>query len=277
MSIISPLPSSVSRPTKFFVTVLVLTGLVSALGVALTRRATAGAPAPFPVGAAGVAAAPATQAKSGLRPAYSVTWERTLTSPDGQTRWLLVITKRYQRADGALKIVHTFYDEKGTAAGENVYFGLAGLGFFRADDESRTLVFITPVAADEEPEDVAAFLRSQPEFDREEEVRGQRTIVWRKAAEGGKGDTEEYRAPALRGLILKQVVSSARGQEVFEPTEITLGEPAGELFAKLSSYQVDYAHFEGKIREMERDGNKETAHAMRQALSRMQQARPDGR
>jgi len=216
-----------------------------------------------------------TPAQAARQSAFSITWERRLTSPDGLSR-RLATSKRYQRSDGGHKIVHTFYSLDGSESGGNIYFGLTGLGFFRANDESRTLVFTTPVAADPEPVDLEVFLRAQPEFDREEEVRDQRTIVWRRNDATGEGYTEEYRAPALGGLILKQVVSSKRGREVLEPTEITLGEPEVRLFAELSSYAVDYSQFEGKIREMERDGNPEVAHRMRQAMTRMKETRPGG-
>jgi hypothetical protein len=205
--------------------------------------------------------------------AYTITFERTLNAPDGQRR-RVATTSRYQRADGALKLVHTFYSPDGSTSGGNTYFGLARLGYFRLDEAGRTLVFTTPVSADEEPEDVEAFLRGQPQFDREEELHGQRTIVWRMADKETQELTEEWRAPALGGLLLKRVVASPRGQDIFAPTEITLGDPSPGLFAELSSYAFDYSYFEGKIQEMERVGNKEVAHAMREALHRMRAARP---
>lgn len=212
--------------------------------------------------------------------AFSVTWERTLISPNGQQSRRLATTIRYQRADGTFKLVHTFdapsVDAPGGPGGK-VYFGLKGLGYFRLDEANRVLIFTTPVLADDEAENVETFLRAQPQFDREEVVRGQHTIVWRMAEqEEGQGFTEEWRAPALGGLILKRVVSSRRGQDVFTPTEITLGAPPAELFAELSGYAVDYSHFEAKIIEMERAGNNETAQAMRRGMHRMKAARPAG-
>lgn len=225
------------------------------------------------------AAAAVTQAdvfrRARPQPAFTVTWTRTATSPDGQSR-LRVSSTRHQRSDRTFKLVHTFYEKDGAAAGKQTYFGLMGLGYFRTDEASRTLIFTTPVGGDE-PEDLEEYLRAQPEFDREEDVLGQRTIVWRTAEAGGTGYVEEYRALALGGLLLKRVADTPRGREVFEPTEITLDEPASGLFAELSGYEVEYSYFERRIQEMGRRGNKEAAHAMRQELRRMRAAKSDGR
>jgi hypothetical protein len=265
-----PTFTSLSRARAVLLRLGLVVVALPALALTLSRTPAA---SPAAIAVSGTSA-PVRQATR--QSAFSVTWERKLASPDGQSR-RLATSKRYQRSDGAHRIVHTFYSRDGSESGGNVYFGLTGLGYFRANDESRMLVFTTPMAADPQPADLEAFLRAQPEFDREEDVRDQRTIVWRRNDATGEGYTEEYRAPALGGLILKQVVSSARGVEVFEPTELTLGEPAARLFVELSGYTVDYSHFEGKIREMERDGNPEIAHRMRQAMTRMKEARHDGR
>jgi hypothetical protein len=235
---------------------------------------------PVPGAETGVAAATDADDERTREAGFSVTWERTFIPPDGQQSRRLATTTRYQRADGTFKLVHTFDAAGGDTpggSGGKVYFGLKGLGYFRLDEANRVLVFTTPVSADDEAEDAEAFLRAQPQFDREEDVRGQDTIVWRMAdQEEGWGFTEEWRAPALGGLILKRVVTSKRGQDVFTPTEITLGAPPAELFAELSGYPVDYSHFEAKIIEMEREGNKETAQAMRRGMHRMRAARPAG-
>jgi hypothetical protein len=225
-----------------------------------------------PADAPSNASAPAGQASQPL--AFTITWERTQTSPGGETR-LLLTSRRYQRADGVFKLVNTLQGRDGVARTET-HFGFMGFGTFRLAEARRQLVFAAPIAHEELP-DVEAYLRANSLYDRTEDVRGQNTIVWRQTGEGGKSFTEEYRAPALGGLLIKRVISSARGQEVFEPTEITIGEPAAGLFAELSAYAMDYSHFEGRIREVERNGNKETALAMRRALSRMREARPDGR
>jgi hypothetical protein len=213
----------------------------------------------------------ATAEQTPRAPAFSVTLKRTLTSRDGQTR-LQLTTNRYQRSDGIFRLVHTFHSADGDRA--ETYFGLMNLGTFRLDEARHLLVFAAPML-DEGVADVEAYLREQPQYDREEDVFEQRTVVWRMAHEGERGYTEEYRAPALGGLLIKRVVESPRGREVFEPTGITLGEPSPALFAEFSQYTVDYSDFDRRVQQTERRGGKEAAKAMRDALRRIREARHD--
>jgi hypothetical protein len=213
------------------------------------------------------------------KPSFTITWIRTLTTPDGQTYQLQTST-RSQRADGAYKLVHTFHDRDGAADRVEIVYGFLGLGVFRLDGARRQLVFDAPLT-DEQPKDLEAYLRADPRFDRVEDVQGQRAIVWRTttAADAGSdaGYAEDYRAPALGGLLIKQVEDSPRGRQVFEPTAIELGEPAAGLFAELYEYPADYARYEQSIEREERGQQHDTARLMRELVRRMKTVKPGRR
>jgi hypothetical protein len=254
---------------KLSVAATVTAGIVT-IGATLDGRATVSAPAPTLNATPMIASA--VPPRSISRQAFSITWARTVTSPDGQSQ-LLLTSKQDVRADGAFKLVHTFHDRDGVAASRSeTYFGLMNLGTFRLDEVRHLLVFAAPIL-DEGVAEVEAYLREQPQYDREEDVFGQRTLVWRIPHEDKRGYTEEYRAPALGGLLIKRVRQSPRGREVFEPTEIMLGEPSPTLFAEFSQYAVDYSDFERRVQQTERRGGKEAAKAMRAALRRIKEAR----
>jgi hypothetical protein len=210
------------------------------------------------------------------QPAFTITWEGIETSAEGQSR-LLHTTTRYQRSDGIYKFVRTYPARAGDGGRALTYFGYAGLGLFYLDEARDRLIFITP-QSDEQSEDLEAALRADPLFDREEDVRGQRVLVLRTHGEDSAIHKEEYRAPALGGIIVKSVESSPRGREVWEPTSIELGEPTASLFAGFERYAPDYTRYERKIQRMERDPQQAAAaRIMRQLLRRMRTVRPDAR
>jgi hypothetical protein len=210
-----------------------------------------------------------------LQPAFTVTWRRTATAPDGQTR-LLQTTTRSQRADGAYRLVHTYAAQERVVAREEVSFGFNGLGVFRLDAERKLLDFTAPLV-DDGAQDVLKVLREDPRFDREEDVQGQQTIVLRTPASRGEGYTEDYRAPALGGLLLKRVEASERERRVMEPTEIELGEPDARLFAELNQYPVDYTRYEQSIAQAERGRQHDVARLMRELMRRMKAFKPGRR
>jgi hypothetical protein len=213
--------------------------------------------------------------RSTLPPAFTVTWRRTATAPDGQTR-LLQTTTRSQRADGTYRLVHTYAAQERAAARVEVSFGFTGLGLFRLDAERKLLEFTAPLV-DDGAQDVPKVLREDPRFDREEDVQGQQTIVLRTPARRGEGYTEDYRAPALGGLLLKRVEASERERRVLEPTQIELGEPDANLFAELNQYPVDYARYELSIAQAERGRRHDVARLMRELLRRMKTFKPHRR
>ncbi|MCA1565772.1 MAG: hypothetical protein LC803_09070 [Acidobacteria bacterium] len=213
--------------------------------------------------------------RAGRQPAFTITLTRTTSTPDGQSR-LLQTSKRYQRADGAYKIVHTFPGRGGAADRVEIVLGLAGLGAFRLDEEQRRLIFISPMV-EEQPEDVETYLRDDPRFNREENVQGQHSIVWRTSTPRDAGFIEEYRAPALGGLLIKRVEESARGRQALETTEIEMAEPAASLFHDLYQYPADYTRYEQSIEQAERAQQRDTARVMRELLRRMKTFKLDRR
>ena len=198
-----------------------------------------------------------------------------MTSPDGQSRPLQT-SKRYQRADGAYKLVHTIQSQNGSADRVETVFGFIGLGAFRLDEERRQLVFIAPMT-EEQPEDVEAYLRADPRFNREEDVRGQRSIVWRRSTHRDAGFIEEYRAPSLGGLLIKRVEDSPRGRQIFEPTAFEMGEPDAGLFTELFQYPSEYARYEQSIAQADRDQRHDAARLMRELVRRMKTVKPERR
>lgn len=204
-------------------------------------------------------------------PAFTLTLTRTSTSVQTDQPRLRVTTRRDQRSDGAFRLVHTFHAEDGSAVRTDTYFGVAGVGTFRVDERRRRLVFDTPML-DEQPANLADFLRSHPQFVREESVHGLNAFVWRR--ERGEGFIEEYRALALGGLLVKRVEATAAGREIVEPTGVAMGEPSPALFAGFVQYAADYASFEQRIAEMDGRRRHGAANVMRRALQRMRQIKP---
>jgi hypothetical protein len=62
------------------------------------------------------------------------------------------------------------------------------------------------------------FLRSSPEFVREDEVLGYKAYVWRSGQ--GENWTEQWYAPAVSHLPIKIVMNSPVGQTIVEPISI---------------------------------------------------------
>ena len=205
-------------------------------------------------------------------PAFTLTTSRTIARPGERERQLSRL-QRLQRSDGAFKLVHTDYQEDGTAGRVQTMFGYLGLGVFRLDESNRRLVFMGP-QQDEAHENLEQVLRAHPLFTREETVQGVRTIVWRKGEADAAAFSEEYRAPALGGWVIRRVKVSQRGRETVEPLRIETAEPAANLFHELFTYPVDYTNFEQRIGETEGRNSPETAGFMRETLARMRQRRP---
>ncbi|HEY0100135.1 MAG TPA: hypothetical protein VGB76_14390 [Pyrinomonadaceae bacterium] len=208
--------------------------------------------------------------------AFTISWERTETSADGHSR-LLRTTTRYQRSDGLYKLVQIYPAREDAAGHVETYYGYVGLGLFRLDETQGRLVFVAS-QSDERSEDVEAALRSDPRFDREEDVRGQRALVMRTVGEDEAAYKEEFHAPALGGLLVRRVEHSAIRREVWEPTGIEFGEPAASLFADIDRNRPDYTHYEREIQKTQRDPQqRRAAQVMRELMARMRAVRPDAR
>ena len=247
-------PVAGRRLLPLIVSLVVLTAIVGSLTVwsALAR--------PQGLEDAALSTAHTTQAQPVASPpfdqaarhtAFTISWERTETSADGRSR-LLRTTTRYQRADGLYKLVQTYPAREDTAARVETYYGYVALGLFRLDEAQGRLVFVAP-QSDEGSEDVEAALRSDPRFDREEDVRGQRALVMRTRGADEADYTEEFHAPALGGLLVRRVEYSPVRREVWEPTSVDLGDPSASLFTDIDRYRPDYTHYEREIQKTQRD------------------------
>jgi len=206
------------------------------------------------------------------RPAFTLMTRRIVAGGDGRERQLST-QQRFQRSDGIFKVIHSDYKPDGTPAGVQTIFGYQGLGVFRLDQPRQRLVFVGP-QQEEAPENIEQYLRAHPLFAGAESVQGVSAIVWRKGAPGASEYSEELRAPALGGLMIKRVTVSARGRETVEPVTIETGEPVQNHFDELFSYPVDYSDFERRVAESESRSELEVAGFMRELLARMRQLRP---
>jgi hypothetical protein len=204
--------------------------------------------------------------------AFTLVLAHTITGPNQLPR-LVQTTTRQQRGDGLYRLEHIFYGQEGRPARTDVYYGITGYGSFRRDDTRHVLVFTGPLL-ENQVEDVAGYLRQHPLFVREEAVAGQQALVLRDGAEGANRYREEYRAPALGGLLIKSVTVRGARREVIEPTILEMVEPSPALFAELSLLPTDYAPYQRQIQEMERTNQPEEAQLMRQLLSRARSVKP---
>lgn len=205
-------------------------------------------------------------------PALTLTSSRRITRNNGETR-LLATLQRFQRSDGLFKTVLTLHPPGGGVERTQTHLGYIGLGVFRLDASGHRLIFTGP-QVDDAPADVEQFLREHSLFAREESVQGLKTIVWRKPGRSEEDFVEEFRAPALAGLLIKKVTVSNSRREVEEPTAIERGEPALTEFIELLSLPVDYSRYERRLLATERASSPEAASLMRALLERMRQIRP---
>lgn len=190
---------------------------------------------------------------------------------EGGAEILRTTKEHYQRSDGVSKLVRTFYNPDGSISHSEEVFGISGVGFYGVDAEKKQLVFLQPLddATISVTEDA---VRGDAGFDREETIKGQRTLVTRQPSVDATSYKEIYRATELRNLIIKTKTVSGKGEELTEPTEITVGEPDAKLFAPLEQYEVSYEAAEERIRQAEGTGRLDRAALLREKL---QKARKD--
>lgn len=198
--------------------------------------------------------------------AYTIEQRQTIQPAGGGQSFLRAVKERQQRSDGTFAIQHTYYLPDGTVEAEETGVGHVAVGMFRFDRGRSVLEFLAGIG-DEPASD--GDVRSDPGFQREEALMGQRALVLHYAkADGATSYRETYRAPDLNYFELKSVSVTPRGEDRLEPTRIDLGEPAPELFSRLARYPKSFARYEESLREAERRGDTERAAAMRRRLAR---------
>ena len=204
---------------------------------------------------------------------FTIISRQTFTPADTRKPVLKADIERYQKADGAWVLKHTYYRPDGSFAKADKGFGQLGRGVFRVDENSQALSFLSPMAASMPAFSADVFeenMRKNPRFSRDETVHGFKALVLSSSSEDGAYD-EDYYAPALQGMAIKHVWVTRVGVEVIEPVSITLGEPTQTAF-ETPHYPVEYRHFEKKIEASEKSGKRETARQMREQLERQKTA-----
>ncbi|HEX8070072.1 MAG TPA: hypothetical protein VF546_08990 [Pyrinomonadaceae bacterium] len=182
---------------------------------------------------AGVSAFALTKA----RPTYTAaTIERRITerTADGKTTEVATETE-YRDALGNWRVVRRL------ANGHQLQFGAdtAGGQWLSKDDKRYVRTGDYAVTDDWT---AAAALRKTAGFVRDDTILGQPAVVLHPLGAGGAidGNTEVWVAPALGRVTLRMITTMSNGgQQVIEPTSITVGEPlngAARLPAHLALY-----------------------------------------
>lgn len=203
---------------------------------------------------------------AGVAP-YTVEQRQTYAPADGQP-FLRAVKERRQSTNGTFVVAHTYYRPDGTIEAEEFGVGHVGVGSFRVDERRRVLEFVGGVSDADAPS-TEAELSAEPDFERFEDVMGQRTVVTRAPKEPDAASYREvYRAPSLGFFELKAVTVTPNGTEVLEPARVDLGEPDLGRLNRVSHYPKSFAAFEERIRAAERKGEPEKAEALRRRLAR---------
>lgn len=146
---------------------------------------------------------------------------------------------RRHRSDGKWKL-ETTYTRDGRV---EIGYGEPGRGVFAVDDKNQKLEYLSeshnrPLA------DVD--WTKQPGFVGEEMILGFKTfrIHW----EDSEGNyTDSYMCPALQGFPLRRVSGNPRYKNVWEPSQVILGEP---VFESAPNLPVSTKRFEEKMNDL---------------------------
>jgi hypothetical protein len=179
-----------------------------------------------------------------------------------------VITVRSQRSDGTWKEVRTAYKNDGKVIKEHITFGLPGDGVFQ-DSGKGELEFLSAMPSTEVTSLVPIVdSHSDPKFVREEVVQGYNCYVLRYEVDKNGSYEEEYYAPELDNYPIRSVKVAPHGVSTTEMVQITLGNPADDVFVSVPRKPVKYDAFKNKMKALQDDGNHEAADSMRRDLDR---------
>ena len=179
-----------------------------------------------------------------------------------------VITVRSQKSDGTWKEVRTAYKTDDKVIREHTSFGIPGTGVFQ-DSGKGELEFLSAMPSTE----VTSFVpivdsHSDPRFVREEVVQGYNTYVLHYEVDKNGSYEEEYYAPELDNYPIRSVKVAPHGVSTTEIVQITLGNPADDVFTSFPKGTVKYDAFKNKMKALEDDGKHEAADVMRRDLDR---------
>jgi len=179
-----------------------------------------------------------------------------------------VITVRHQKSDGTWKEVRTAYKNDGKVIKENKAFGIPGDGVYQ-DMGNGELEFLSAMPGTEVTSLVPIIdSHSDPKFVREEVVQGYNCYVLRYEVDKNGSYEEEYYAPELDNHPIRAVKVAPYGVSITEMVQLTLGNPADDVFTSIPKNPVKYESFKQKMKALEDDGKHEAAGAMRRDLER---------
>lgn len=179
-----------------------------------------------------------------------------------------VITVRSQKSDGTWKEVRTAYKTDGKVIREHIAFGIPGNGVYQ-DSGKGELEFLSAMPSTE----VTSFVpivdsHSHPRFVREEVVQGYNTYVLHYEVDKNGSYEEEFYAPELNNYPIRSVKVAPYGVSTTEIVQVTLGNPADDVFTSLPRGTAKYDAFKNKMKALEDDGKHEAADGMRRDLDR---------
>ncbi len=179
-----------------------------------------------------------------------------------------VITVRSQKSDGTWKEVRTAYKNDGKVIREHTSFGIPGNGVYK-DSGKGELEFLSAMPSTEVTSLVPIVdSHSDPRFVREEVVQGYNTYVLRYEVDKNGSYEEEYYAPELDNYPIRSVKVAPHGVSTTEMVQLTLGNPADDVFTSVPIGTVKYDAFKNKMKALKDDGKHAAADAMRRDLDR---------
>ena len=179
-----------------------------------------------------------------------------------------VTTVRRQKSDGTWKEVRTAYKNDGKVIREHIGFGIPGDGVFQ-DTGKGELEFLSAMPGTEITSRVPIVDgHSDLRFVREEVVQGYNCYVLRYEVDKDGLYEEEYYAPELDNYAIRSVKVAPYGVSTTEMVQLTLGNPADDVFTSIPKKPVKYDAFKNKMKALEDDGKHEAADAMRRDLER---------
>ncbi len=185
-----------------------------------------------------------------------------------------VIRVRNQKSDGTWKEVRTAYKNDGKVIKEQITFGIPGDGVFQ-DRGKGELEFLSAMPSAEVTSLVPIVdSHSDPKFVREEVVQGFNTYVLRYEVDNNGSYEEEYYAPELDNYPIRSVKVAPHGVSATEMVQLTLGNPAEDVFTSVPKGPVKYDAFKNKMKALEDDGKHDAADSMRRDLDRRRSKAP---
>ena len=168
-----------------------------------------------------------------------------------------VITVRNQKSDGTWKEVRTTYKNDGKVIKEHIAFGIPGDGVFQ-DSGKGELEFLSAMPGTEVTSLVPIVdSHSDPRFVREEVVQGYNCYVLHYEVDKNGSYEEESYAPELNNYLIRSVKVAPYGVSTTEMVQLTLGDPAADVFTSVPTGPVKYDAYKNKMRALDEDGKHE--------------------